>query len=195
MTPPKKTDVSLSKGQKTLPNYVFGIEFSTTGKEKTIRRITSSGDSIELRGFGRSNDDLANRIISHVEKMPINNNIHDAKLCRGHLEGNTLIIEFYSSDEEILYTERIDYDNLGQFSSWRTRHNETMGDKKEKNTEKPLRPRWAEETRPKKQVKLRLKPGMISEVDAAADSSGKNRNDWIEEAIQKALDAVKPKPK
>lgn len=50
-----------------------------------------------------------------------------------------------------------------------------------------LKPRWAEENRPKKQVKLRLQPDLIEEVDAAADREGSNRNDWIEQAIKHHL--------
>jgi hypothetical protein len=53
-----------------------------------------------------------------------------------------------------------------------------------KGTERPvLKPRWAEENRPKKQVKLRLQPDLIDEVDAAAEETGLTRNDWIEQAI------------
>jgi len=52
-----------------------------------------------------------------------------------------------------------------------------------------LRPRWAEENRPKKQVKLRLQPELIDEIDTSAKQDGKNRNDWIEAAIRHYLDA------
>lgn len=50
-----------------------------------------------------------------------------------------------------------------------------------------IRPRWAEENRPKKQVKLRLSPDLIDKVDTASDQDGLTRNDWIEAAIERAL--------
>lgn len=61
-----------------------------------------------------------------------------------------------------------------------------------KNTSKnsspeALRPRWAEENRPKKQVKLRLPPDLIDKVDEEAAAKGVTRNDWIEGLIEKAL--------
>lgn len=55
-----------------------------------------------------------------------------------------------------------------------------------------LRPRWAEELRPKRQVKLRLVPELIEQVDDAAKLEGVSRNDWIESAIRKSLE---PTPK
>ena len=61
-----------------------------------------------------------------------------------------------------------------------------------RGTERPvLKPRWAEENRPKKQVKLRLQPDIIDDVDAAAEGDGLTRNDWIELAIKNQL-ARKP---
>ncbi len=50
-----------------------------------------------------------------------------------------------------------------------------------------LIPRWAEALRPKKQVKLRLAPELIADMDAAASREGLTRNDWIERAITKSL--------
>ena len=52
-----------------------------------------------------------------------------------------------------------------------------------------LRPRWAEENRPKKQVKLRLSPDLIEQIDQEASGTELTRNDWIERAI---LNALKP---
>ncbi|HMN15271.1 MAG TPA: hypothetical protein PKD55_23385 [Bellilinea sp.] len=61
----------------------------------------------------------------------------------------------------------------------------------DKTQERSIRPRWAEENRPKKQVKLRLQPELIQDVDEAADQEGLTRNDWIELAIKNQL-AQKP---
>ncbi|GLQ36784.1 hypothetical protein GCM10007908_04040 [Rhizobium albus] len=68
--------------------------------------------------------------------------------------------------------------------------NEVSKNPSDSTTAPSLRPRWAEENRPKKQVKLRLPPDLIDKVDAAVEGTELNRNDWIERAIQKAL---KPK--
>lgn len=52
-----------------------------------------------------------------------------------------------------------------------------------------LTPRWAEQNRPKKQVKLRLPPDLISALDEAAEREGITRNDWIETSIRLRLKA------
>lgn len=49
------------------------------------------------------------------------------------------------------------------------------------------RPRWAEEKRGKKQVKLRLPENLIHAVDANAESLGIDRNAWITLAIHQSL--------
>ncbi len=47
--------------------------------------------------------------------------------------------------------------------------------------------RWDEARRNKRQVKLRLNPDLIEEIDKVADAQGMTRNDWIENAIKKSL--------
>lgn len=70
--------------------------------------------------------------------------------------------------------------------SWRNMSNEET--KRGGGELQSLRPRWAEEVRPKKQVKLRLEPDLIPKVEAAAKDAGLTRNDWIEKLIQNALE-------
>ena len=52
-----------------------------------------------------------------------------------------------------------------------------------------ISPRWAEQNRPKKQVKLRLPPDLITALDEAAEREGVTRNDLIEDSIRQRLQA------
>lgn len=56
-----------------------------------------------------------------------------------------------------------------------------------KSSSPQLGSRWAEARRGKKQVKLRLDPSLLEEVDAAVEAAGIDRNSWIEAAIQRTL--------
>jgi predicted HicB family RNase H-like nuclease len=49
------------------------------------------------------------------------------------------------------------------------------------------RPRWAEEKRPKRQLKLRLDPQLIDKVERSAKEAGQTRNDWLEGVIRASL--------
>lgn len=55
----------------------------------------------------------------------------------------------------------------------------------------PSRPPGAEINRTKQQVKLRLAPDLIADIDQAAAEGGATRNDWMEAALKAAL---KPRP-
>jgi predicted DNA binding CopG/RHH family protein len=52
-----------------------------------------------------------------------------------------------------------------------------------------LRPRWAEENRSNKQVKLRLDPTLLENIEKRAADDGLNRSEWITKALRSALEA------
>ena len=136
-------------------------------------------------------DDLADRI-DDIFRYAINNSVAN---CRAYNLGPLITLEFCDSENKVLFFGDVYYDKLTEPSSIRLRQPESMDAKDKDRDQTRLRPRWAEEARPKKQVKLRLEPDLISKVEDAAASKGMTRNDWIEESIRKALAAQKPKPK
>lgn len=52
----------------------------------------------------------------------------------------------------------------------------------------PNRPRWAEENRSNKQIKLRLDPDLIAKVERRASEEGLTRTDWIVRALKRDLE-------
>jgi predicted DNA binding CopG/RHH family protein len=136
-------------------------------------------------------DDLIDKLNEIYDQL----NNKEIQKCRIFHDSVNYTIIFYDSKKDILLTGIIPHDSLkepGSFRVWRQR---TMDFESDTNNQAGLRPRWAEESRPKKQVKLRLEPDLISELDSAAASQGMTRNDWIEESIRSKLAANKPKPK
>lgn len=195
MAPPKKQKPNPRKGKETWPEKLFGIPLSGRDSNSPRNSEKLNIDRFEWEGEETISEADTDNLFLFINSIYDNISELDVVLCRAHKAEGYIYLDFYSSDEDLLFSESVEHDNLGRLGSLRTGQAEPMDDEKDKDAENPLRPRWAEEARPKKQVKLRLKPSMISQVDAASKSSGKNRNDWIEEAIQKALDAGKPKPK